>query len=431
LKIFITGGAGFIGKLLSKLLLKKGHQITIFGRFSNSSQKEIKKLEKLGIKLVKGNINNTTIVLFLGIAFLLLLIGSGTLVYAESQVVPPNFKVAFIGDQGLGPNATSVLQLIQSEDSDMVLHQGDFDYTDNPDAWDQQINDILGNDFPYFASIGNHDLLVWDGYQQKLNERLAKISGATCSGNLGVQSSCTYQGLFFILSGAGTNGSGHDIFIKDQLSKDDSIWRICSWHKNMNKMQLGEKPNDSGWEVYEECRRGGAIIATGNEHSYSRTKTLINVENQIIDPEWTEPTKLRVQKGSTFVFVSGLGGHSIRNQDRCLPITFPYGCNGEWASIYTSDQGANYGALFCSFHVDGQPNKARCYFKDIDGTIPDEFTVISFVDNTSSLVVEGKPIPMDTTISPVTDIQVNAIWMIPAILVLAGVGIIIYKLKRI
>ncbi len=43
----------------------------------------------------------------------------------------------------------------------MVLHQGDFDYKDDPDAWDQRINLVLGPDFPYFASIGNHDFAFW------------------------------------------------------------------------------------------------------------------------------------------------------------------------------------------------------------------------------------------------------------------------------
>lgn len=147
-------------------------------------------------------------------------------------------------------------------------------------------------------------------------------------------------------------------------------------------MQLGDRPiNTTGWGVYEECRKGGAIIATAHEHSYHRTKTLINIENQIVDPEWPDPNNIRIQEGSTFVFVSGLGGASIRNQDYCLPYTFPYGCNGEWASIYTSDQGANFGALFCSFNVDGKPNKANCYFKDISGNVPDQFTITSFVNS--------------------------------------------------
>ena len=47
-----------------------------------------------------------------------------------SQDLPPNFKVAFIGDQYLGSNAVSVLQLIKDEGTDMVLHQGDFDYAE-------------------------------------------------------------------------------------------------------------------------------------------------------------------------------------------------------------------------------------------------------------------------------------------------------------
>ena len=294
-------------------------------------------------------------------------------------VPPPNFKVAFIGDQGLGPNSVAVLQLIKDEGAQMVLHQGDFEYTNNPNAWDQQINVVLGADFPYFASVGNHDVSAWSGYQQKLNERLVRISGAVCTGDLGVQSSCTYQGLFFILSGIDILGSGHDTFIKDELSRDDSIWSICSWHKNMNAMQVGSMEDDAGWLVYEECRIGGAIIATAHEHSYERTRTLSNMQNQIIDPDWSDPNNVRVSEGSSFVFVSGLAGKSIRDQDRCLPIDFPYGCNDMWASIYTSDQGANFGALFCSFNVEGHQDRAYCYFKDIEGNIHDEFNVTSFV----------------------------------------------------
>ena len=86
---------------------------------------------------------------------------------------------------------------------------------------------------------------------------------------------------------------------------------------------------------------------------------------------------VRVTRGATFVLVSGLAGQSIRNQDRCLPTSYPYGCKGEWASIYTSDQNARYGALFIEFNVDGDPNKARGYFKDVGGRVVDQFTVTS------------------------------------------------------
>ncbi len=298
---------------------------------------------------------------------------------AAGDVPPPDFKVAFIGDQGSGSNARDVLQLILDEGAELVVHQGDFEYNNDPDEWDQMINSILGSDFPYFASIGNHDDSAWNGYQQKLYDRLARINGASCSGDLGVKSSCSYQGLFFILSGVGVSGSGHESYIRDQLSQTNSLWRICSWHKNMKEMQIGGKSDSTGWGVYEACKDGGAIIATAHEHSYERTKTLINMENQTVDPQWPAPDDVRLAPGASFVFVSGLGGRSIRDQERCSPDTPPYGCNGEWASIYSSNQGANYGALFCSFNVNGQPNAAHCYFKDIDGNVPDEFDITSFV----------------------------------------------------
>ena len=49
---------------------------------------------------------------------------------------------------------------------------------------------------------------------------------------------------------------------------------------------------------------------------------------------------------------------------------------GEWASIYSSTQGAKYGALFMTFHVDGNPRKATAYFKNVSGQVIDEFTVM-------------------------------------------------------
>ena len=79
---------------------------------------------------------------------------------------------------------------------------------------------------------------------------------------------------------------------------------------------------------------------------------------------------MQLEKGKTFVFHSGLGGKSIRVQK----LNGPW-----WAAIYTKTQGANYGALFCTFNVNGVANQASCYFMDIDGVIPDQFEVISAV----------------------------------------------------
>jgi len=295
-----------------------------------------------------------------------------------SPHTPPNFKVAFIGDQALREGAGKVLKLIRDEGAHMVLHQGDFDYAADPDAWEALIGDILGESFPYFASVGNHDVIAWErpkGYRQKLLDRVSRIPQALCTGDYGVNGACTYQGLFFILSGAGTLGGGHAAFIKDQLALTDSTWSICSWHRVQSAMQIGGSSDQAGWDPYEECRKEGAIIATAHTHNYARTKTLTNIETQAVNPLWPEADLLGVYEGSTFVFVSGLGGKSIANQTRCFPATPPYGCKGEWARIYASQQQAAFGALFIQFHVDGDPYKARGYFKDINGNVIDTFTI--------------------------------------------------------
>ena len=73
-------------------------------------------------------------------------------------------------------------------------------------------------------------------------------------------------------------------------------------------------------------------------------------------------------EGRSFVFVSGLTGRGIRDQDRG---------GSWWASIYTSDQGARYGALFGEFNYNGDATLARFYFKNVNGQLIDEFFVRS------------------------------------------------------
>lgn len=65
---------------------------------------------------------------------------SGSVALGQGQAPPVNLTVAFIGDQGLGASAEEVLHLIRNEHADAVIHSGDFDYADNPAAWEAQID---------------------------------------------------------------------------------------------------------------------------------------------------------------------------------------------------------------------------------------------------------------------------------------------------
>lgn len=305
---------------------------------------------------------------------ILLLPGGCKSVDGQRLSTDESFKVAFLGDQSVNENAAAVLNLVNRENAEMVLHLGDLGYEDNsPAAWEAQINSTLGANFPYFAVIGNHEGKDWLEYQSLLARRLEANPEARCEGDLGVKSVCRYKGLSFILVAPGIYESGHDInddyaqYIRDELEQDRSLWRICAWHRNQRLMQVGNKKDDVGWEVYEACREGGGIVATAHEHSYSRTYLMTDFEQQKV---LTTSKTLTIQEGQTFAFVSGLGGHSIR----------PQVLDGDWwAAIYSDTQDANYGALFCIFNIGDDPAKAECYFKDINDRIADNFTLYSKV----------------------------------------------------
>ena len=292
--------------------------------------------------------------------------------------LPPGLKVAFLGDQSLRPEARAVLELIAAEGADAVLHQGDFDYKDDPAAWEEQIDAVLGRDFPYFASVGNHDEDAFygpDGYQERIARRLERL-GIPWRGEPGVHCAVRWNGLLLLFAAPGVLGLEGELeaaFLRDELTRDRSPWRICSWHKNQHAMQTGGKRDETGWEVYEEARRGGAVIVTGHEHAYSRSHLLASCERQEVATAEGGPLALQRDdpatpddEGRTFVVVSGLGGHSVRQQQTGGPW---------WACVATKDKGARPGALFAEFHHQGDPRLARFYFKDVEGRVVDEFVV--------------------------------------------------------
>lgn len=301
-----------------------------------------------------------------------------------------NLRVAFIADQGTDNGAVAVLNLIEAESAAFIVIAGDFDYDDDPDAWDSLMTDTLSMDYPVLAVAGNHDESPWDGqdgYQAKIIEfqENAISDGATCTGEPGLNSACSYKGLFIAMSGVdvfeGQEESGD--YLRNELAANDAIWSVCVWHKNMTDMQAGDKGNETGWGVYQACQDEAAIIITGHEHSYARTLTLTSLGNSSEGHGAIgEPQQMVVGPGSTFVSVVGLGGRNIRAYEADLHDDDEW-----WASLYTSnyylnngnvvdDFEAKAGALFIDFNVDGDPNKAHAYFKNIDGEIIDEYDIV-------------------------------------------------------
>lgn len=282
----------------------------------------------------------------------------------------PDLKVAFIGDHGAGRGAEAVFRLVKAERADLVLSLGDLGYDGGPQKFDALISAILGPDFPFFAALGNHDADDWRDYHRRLSERARRSGRARCEGILGVKAACVFDGLLFITSAAevlpGEYGEAHADYMAATLARSPSRWRICAWHFNQAAMQLGEKSDRVGWEIYEACRKGGAIIATAHEHSYARTHLITHFADP---PQFAVAGReLSIGPGRTVAFVVGLGGRSVRPQMR----------GGDWwAARFTSDQGARPGALFCSFGAQGRAERSLCYFKTVDGQVADRFELVA------------------------------------------------------
>jgi hypothetical protein len=296
----------------------------------------------------------------------------GTPVYNGPLV--PNLKVAFIGDTGDSDGQRNVLELIKAQGAEAVFHAGDSSYDNAPGVWNAQIDDVLGANYPYFLSIGNHDNLAFSvpgGYQELLLRRMESNNGTSyCDGEIGITQRCNYKGIYIAMSGVGSRATPEagTAFLDNAFREYPNIWRVAMWHKNQLLYQTGGKLNGVGWGVYQTSLAHGAIVATGHEHSYSRTHLMSDYEQTEIA---STSNTLVMQPGRSFCFVSGIGGRGIRGWERDLNE------NPWWAAAASSDNGVSNGALFCTFNVDGNPRSAFCELRDITNRIWDAFFVES------------------------------------------------------
>lgn len=310
---------------------------------------------------------------------------SGALLAFSSLVSAAPIKVAFIGDQGNNSNARAVLTLIANENTDLLLIQGDLGYKENAAAeWDTNLTNALGSDFPVLTVVGNHENFEWPIYQNLIQQRIDRNSKLNCLGNTGVKAHCQVGNIDIVqIAPAITEVAGvspddnYEEYIRSSFAANNHRWRICSWHKNQRDMQPAEKGDSTGWAVYDACLDAGAMIAMGHAHSYSRTHLLSNFEQKTVVHKNSDMT---LKPGQSFAFVSGLGGRDVVKQQH----------SGDWfASIYTASQGATHGALFCTFNI----ATADCYFKAIDGAVPDRFTLTLDSTNNQSASQASPPPP--------------------------------------
>lgn len=281
-----------------------------------------------------------------------------------------NLKVAFIGDTATGTSFKSVLDLIKREGADMVMVQGDLGYSGATSTdWFPVIDNAINASWPgstatvtipYFMARGNHDT-DWANYSSGLSARMAKWGITPESSPSAGNYSVVHRGLKMVMATESETNPTRTDFVNQRLTGDTHTWKICSWHKDQRATNVGPKSDEMGWQIYENCRNHGAIVAQGHSHTYSRSKTITNDTAQTVDATCSDPFNLCVSPGRHIFLDSSLGGVDTRTLDATVSA------KSYWASTYSS----SFGALFVEFNVDGDPNKARGYFKNVGGTIID------------------------------------------------------------
>lgn len=304
---------------------------------------------------------------------------SGTITFSTSS---SKIKIAFTGDQGLTNDTKRSLTMVREEGAEAFVILGDFDYQDKPETWKSMLEVYLGTNFPVIPVVGNHEENAWTGYSAVIQEKISQLPKGMCSfattSDIGLHYTCVLGPVSLVMSAPDiqipqAKKIDSVSFMKKELAKTDTAWKLCAWHKPHRDMQLGALRDDISWDLYTTCQNAGAYILMGHDHTYARTKTMLDFQNRIYATSTSEDVVL-LGKGFSGAVIAGLGGRSLHSRK---VETGPW-----WASVYSSEnlkiqtggERKNIaGVLFCTFEKDKK--EAPCYFKMTDGQVKDTFTL--------------------------------------------------------
>ncbi|MFH2019924.1 MAG: hypothetical protein ABIJ34_00770 [archaeon] len=302
---------------------------------------------------------------------------------AELPDTPQEYKVVFIANQGTSQDASDVLSLINSKEADLIIIDGNMGYDKQPFEWD---NLMTETSIPVLATIGDMDKEDWPSYVSLIEPYDDSVE---CTGTAGDKHVCRFNNVTFILSGVGiSNTDGNIDFITGAATAADTAWKFCVWHKSNDMLRVSDRSSDDTLALpyYKACLDAGAVIITGYDNQYARTKEITNLEDSVgfLDVN----SEFEVRPGHSIIIDNGLGGFG---SDR-------YDCgkdaNNWWASIYTPNYYMNNGlqvsksctedttsgfapgALFFTFNYQGNENRTHGEFVNVNNVVVDSFDLV-------------------------------------------------------
>lgn len=321
--------------------------------------------------------------------------------HAEPQPLKSDLKVAFIADTGLNSYTKMLWKKLVDQGHDMIIHPGDFAYRFRKGRqFVKTVSSIIPQEIPYITTTGDHDLFEFSKYQEGFVERDLKTPGLSCEGSWGTASVCTYEGIVVLSAGLAFREFDFDLFLHQQLKKYEKWpWKICSWHRNAEHLQVGSKSDGISPRFYEICRKYGAVIITGHQHTYSRTHPMKSFADPSIDDKLknnyfyddSDPNHAFIYPGQSVVIVTGLAGTSARPWiERNMKNRF-------WASVVAKQNMITGGALSCTFNPGGvDEGLSFCQYEDLEGVLHDQFTLRSVSRPIMENTIQSQPLKTES-----------------------------------
>jgi hypothetical protein len=287
--------------------------------------------------------------------------------------------IAFFGDSFLGFSTIELYNILKNVDQvEAIAPIGDLDYEKDPQGWIDQIINVFGSSIPIFMIAGNHDVVLWQDYQQVLRKYWTENGQSRyCNGIIGARHVCIYKGILITQLAIGDltqieypNWLNQTLL--NQAERYPDYWKVVTWHHNANAYQLATDGTLTT-TVYDIARQYKTISFAGHNHVYARTKLMQQYADPPListRPDFNNATHVKISNGENIHIVVGTGGRQVQTTSESLR-NMSY-----WQTTLTAETSNpifRSGVVVCTFYYQGQQDTTYCYLRDLDGNKRDEF----------------------------------------------------------